>query len=154
MEKIIDLIFVIDLVVISFIDCKIYRIPNILNLWILFLKIIKIVFFGYSFESSIIGMGVYPIILLIIYGYISDYYKKELIGFGDIKLVSSIGFYVGYISLGQVITYYNIISLVGITLYYIIFKISKIKKIREAKLPFAPIVSLSIITFKILEKIL
>ena len=75
-------------------------------------------------------------------------------GFGDIKLVSSIGFYVGYISLGQVITYYNIISLVGITLYYIIFKISKIKKIREAKLPFAPIVSLSIITFKILEKIL
>lgn len=154
MEIIVDILFVGDLLFISLVDYKKYIIPNSLNLGILFLKTIKILLFGSNFEDSIIGMGVYPIILLIIYGYVSDFFGKELMGFGDIKLVASIGFYNGYTSIFQVMIFYNIISVVGILIYIIMLKFSKEKDLRDRKLPFSPIVILSYFIFKISENIL
>lgn len=151
MEKIIDLFFIINLLLISYTDYKSCEIPDALNLFILLLKGIKIFFFNYSFENSIIGFGVYPIILLVIYGYVSNIVGKELIGFGDVKLLSSIGFYIGYSSLFAVVYYYNIICLVGIVLCYVILKIVKKKEIRGIQIPFAPIVCLALFVLEVLE---
>lgn len=151
MEYIIDIIFLLILFRISYIDYKLYKIPNRLSLLILILKVIKIIFYNYNFENSVIGLGVYPLILLFLYGYCSDLIGKELIGFGDIKLVGSIGFYLGYKSLYNIIYYYNIICLVGITLCFIIIKIIKKENIRGIKIPFAPIVCLSLVILKVLE---
>lgn len=154
MEIVVDILFVMNLVFISTIDYKKYSIPNSLNLGILVLKSIKIILFDFNFESSFIGMGVYPITLLIIYGYGSDFYNKELVGFGDIKLIASIGFYNGYSSIYGVMMYYNIISVVGISIYIIILKFAKEKDLKDRKLPFAPIIIFSYFILKILEEFL
>ncbi|MFA6708170.1 MAG: prepilin peptidase [Fusobacterium sp.] len=154
MTMVIDVLFVIDLILICYIDSKKYIIPNILNLGIIFLKFIKIMFFNFSFEISYIGMGVYPIILLFIYGYISDFYNMELIGFGDVKLMASIGFYNGYNSIFEVMTYYNIISIMGILIYLIIRKTKLKKDLVEKKLAFAPTIILAYFILKISERVI
>jgi len=154
MVTIINILFIIDLIFICYIDSKKYIIPNTLNLGIVFLKMLKIIFFNFSFEASFIGMGVYPIILLFIYGYISEIYKVELIGFGDVKLMMSIGFYNSYTSIFQVMTYYNIISIIGIFTYLIVVKVRRKRDSVETKLAFAPIIILSYFILNILEKII
>ena len=154
MVTIINILFIIDLIFICYIDSKKYIIPNTLNLGIVFLKMLKIIFFNFSFEASFIGMGVYPIILLFIYGYISEIYKVELIGFGDVILMMSIGFYNSYTSIFQVMTYYNIISIIGIFTYLIVVKVRRKRDSVETKLAFAPIIILSYFILNILEKII
>ena len=46
-------------------------------------------------EEYFLGMCVYPMPLIILY-ILEDYFKKELIGFGDIKLMMVIGGNMGY----------------------------------------------------------
>lgn len=154
MVMIINILFIIDLIFICYIDSKKYIIPNTLNLGIIFLKMLKIIFFNFSFEASFIGMGVYPIILLFIYGYISEIYKVELIGFGDVKLMMSIGFYNSYTSIFEVMTYYNIISIIGIFIYLIVVKVRRKRNSVETQLAFAPIIISSYFILKILEEII
>ena len=96
---IIEIIFWIVLSFIVKSDFKEKIVPDKMTLSILLLGVVKIIFFQEDIENKIIGMGTYPVIFLLLYGYGEFLFKKEVVGFGDIKLLSSIGFYIGYLGI-------------------------------------------------------
>lgn len=132
------LLFILTLLIIK-IDFKKLYIPNILN----FLFLIGVIFYkGNEIETSVIGAGIYPLPLIILYGYISDLLKKEVIGFGDIKLMISIGYLLGYTDFYKLYFFYFIAFLLG-GIYGVILLIIK-KKNREVQMPFSPFLILAL----------
>lgn len=149
MDRVIDFIFTAVLILTAVKDFKTKIIPDYFNGIIFILSIVKIIFLNGDFEKSLIGMGVFPIIFIIIYGYISEIFKRELVGFGDIKLMGMAGFYIGYSGIYNLIVLYNIIFTLGfLSVVPFIF----IKKIgRKAEIPFAPFICIGILIFKFIE---
>ena len=145
-EIILDFSFFIILFFISIKDLKEKEIPNFLTLGIIFLGILKIIFLHEDFEKNFLGFGVFPIFFLFLYGYAGDFLKKEIIGFGDIKLVSGIGFYFGYSGIYNLIIFHNIIFILGFLFLIPIFFLKKIKK--EEEVPFAPCICLGAVIYK------
>lgn len=145
-EIILDFSFFIILFFISLKDLKEKEIPNFLTLGIIFLGILKIIFLREDFEKKFLGLGVFPVFFLFLYGYEGDFLKKEIIGFGDIKLVSGIGFYFGYSGIYNLIIFHNIIFILGFLFLIPIFFLKKIKK--EEEVPFAPCICLGAVIYK------
>ena len=90
-----------------------------------------------NIEGYFLGMCVYPMPLIILY-ILEDYFKKELIGFGDIKLMMGIGGNMGYKSLAEVVKFYHAVYFIaGITvILFIIYFRYRGKKAEY--IPFAP----------------
>ena len=113
-----------------------------MTLFILLLGVIKIIFFQEDIENKIIGMGTYPVIFLLLYGYGEFLFKKEVVGFGDIKLLSSIGFYIGYLGIYSLMVFYNIIF--SFSLFYgLIYKFY----FKNNEVPFAPVIVIGTFIF-------
>ena len=88
-------------------------------------------------EGYFLGMCVYPMPLIILY-ILEDYFKKELIGFGDIKLMMGIGGNMGYKTLAEVVKFYHVVYfLAGITVILFLFYM-KYKGKKSEYIPFAP----------------
>lgn len=86
------------LISIMYIDMRKMYIPNFLNILLL---LMAIYYKGMEYEvieNSILGMGIYILPLLLLYGYLSDFLQREVFGFGDIKLLMSLGYILGYSS--------------------------------------------------------
>ena len=150
MDRLIDILFYIFLILTAVKDIKERIISDILNIMIIILGVMKIIFFNGDFEKSIIGMGVFPLVFIIIYGYISEILKKDVIGFGDIKFMGVAGFYLGYSGIYKLIILYNTIF---ITAFIIVFPLLLLKKIKkEAEIPFAPFISAGVLIFLFLDK--
>lgn len=150
MDRLIDILFYIFLILTAVKDIKERIISDILNIMIIILGVMKIIFFNGNFEKSIIGMGVFPLVFIIIYGYISEILKKDVIGFGDIKFMGAAGFYLGYSGIYNLIILYNTIF---ITAFIIVFPLLLLKKIKkEAEIPFAPFISAGVLIFLFLDK--
>lgn len=126
-------------------DFKKKIIPDKFTLIIFLLGIIKVVLFKENIESKIIGMGVYPVIFLFLYGYGETIFKKEVVGFGDIKLLSSLGFYIGYFGIYSLVLFYNTIFLLSF-FYGIIYKFY----FKDSEVPFAPIIVIGTFIFEFL----
>ena len=143
-----DLFFYFLMILIVICDLKEKIIPDQFTFAIIILAIFKIFILNENFEKSFIGMGIYPIFFTFIYGY-SDYFlKKDVIGFGDIKLLSGIGFYFGYLGIYNLIIFYNIIFILAFI--YIIPKILLKKIDREQKVPFAPFICFGTFVFELM----
>lgn len=144
-KNILDFLFVLTLLSIGIKDFKDKIIPDFFNFILLGLGTLKIFLLNNDFEKSIIGMGVYPLILIFIYGYVSEIVKKDVVGFGDIKLLGAVGFYNGYSGLYDMLILHNIIFTAGliIILPFYIFK----KEIRNKEIPFAPFIVLGVLIF-------
>ena len=142
---ILDCLFVIILSIVFFKDLKTKTIPDYLNLILFLLGVIKIIFSEGDFEKSFIGMGVYPLILILIYGYVSDILKREVVGFGDIKLLGTVGFYNGYSGIYDILILHNIIFTLGffVVLPLYIFK----KDVRDKEIAFAPFIVIGTLIF-------
>lgn len=151
-EIILYLFLFILLFFISVKDLKEKEIPNFLTLGIIFLGILKIVFLHKDFEKSFLGLGTFPIFFLFLYGYGSDFFKKEIIGFGDIKLIGAIGFCFGYSGIYNLIIFHNIIFILGFLFLIPIFFLKKIKK--EEEIPFAPCICLGAVIYKFFLEII
>lgn len=150
MDRFIDILFYIFLILTAVKDIKEKIISDILNIMIIILGVMKIIFFNGDFEKSIIGMGVFPLVFIIVYGYISEVLKKDVIGFGDIKFMGAAGFYLGYSGIYNLIILYNTIF---ITAFIIVFPLLLLKKIKkEAEIPFAPFISAGVLIFLFLDK--
>ncbi len=145
-EITLDLFLFILLFFISLKDLKEKEIPNFLTLGIIFLGILKIIFLHEDFEKSFLGFGTFSIFFLFLYGYASDFLKKEIIGFGDIKLIGAAGFYFGYSGIYNLIIFHNIIFILGFLFLIPIFFLKKIKK--EEEIPFAPCICLGAVVYK------
>ena len=90
-----------------------------------------------NLEEYFLGMCVYPMPLIILY-ILEDYFKKELIGFGDIKLMMGIGGTLGYGNLAEVVEYYHAVYFIGgitVILFIIYFRYRGKK---AEYIPFAP----------------
>ena len=98
-----------------------------------------------NIEGYFLGMCVYPMPLIILY-ILEDYFKKELIGFGDIKLMMGIGGNMGYKSLAEVVKFYHVVYFIaGITV--ILFMLYAKYKAKKAEyIPFAPFLIMGVIT--------
>jgi len=123
-----DRILIISLLfVIIYIDIKKLYIPNTLNI---LLFILSIIFKGFEFntiENSIIGMGLYPLPLLILYGYLSDLLGKEVFGFGDIKILMNFGYILGYSNFFDIYIYY-LISFISASIIGVLFLLRREKR--------------------------
>ncbi len=136
--------------IILIIDIRKMYIPNTLNL------IFLIAAFYYrgidisEIENGIFGAGVYTLPLLFFYGYGSDLAKKEIMGFGDIKLMMGIGYILGYNDFYTVYIYY-----LGTFLLAAIFCIIYIlkKKMYRGEIAFSPFLLFSFYYILFLEKI-
>ena len=97
-----------------------------------------------NIEGYFLGMCVYPMPLIILY-ILEDYFKKELIGFGDIKLMMGIGGNMGYKSLAEVVKFYHAVYFIaGITV--ILFLLYLKHKGKKAEyIPFAPFLTIGFI---------
>lgn len=130
-----DRILIISLLfLIIYIDIKKLYIPNTLNI---LLFILSIIFKGFEFntiENSIIGMGLYPLPLLILYGYLSDLLGKEVFGFGDIKILMNFGYILGYSNFFDIYIYY-LISFISASIIGVLFLLRREKR---KEIPFSP----------------
>ena len=89
MDRLIDILFYIFLILTAVKDIKERIISDILNIMIIILGVMKIIFFNGDFEKSIIGMGVFPLVFIIIYGYISEVLEKRCNRFRRYKIYGS-----------------------------------------------------------------
>ena len=131
------LLFILTLLIMK-IDLKKLYIPNILN----FLFLIGVIIYkGNDIENSVIGAGIYPLPLIILYGYVSDLLKKEVVGFGDIKFMISTGYLLGYTDFYDLYFFYLLSFLIGGV--YGVFILIK-NRDREMQMPFSPFLILSL----------
>lgn len=127
------------LIIIMYIDVRKLYIPNFLNFSLLIIAIYLKKFDYEIVENSVIGMGVYTLPLIFLYGYLSDILGREVFGFGDIKLLLSLGYILGYSNFFDVYLYY-LISFISASFIGII---SLIRKYKRKEIPFSPFLILS-----------
>lgn len=130
------ILFVLTLLIIK-VDLKKLSIPDLLN----FLFLLGAILYKKNeIENSVIGAGVYTLPLIIIYGYISDILKKEVIGFGDIKFMIGAGYLLGYTSFYDLYFFYLLAFILGgIYGIYLLIK----TRSRETEMPFSPFLILA-----------
>ena len=128
------ILIIIILSIIMWIDIKKLYIPNFLNLLLLIIAIYLKKFDYEIIEICIIGMGIYTLPLLFLYGYLSDILNKEVFGFGDIKLLMTLGYILGYSNFFDIYLFY-LISFISASFIGIILLIRKIKR---KEIPFSP----------------
>ena len=151
MDRILIILLYILLFLVMYIDINKKYIPNILNFSIL---ILSVFIYGLNrVDSFFIGASCYTLPILIFYGYMSDILKKEVFGFGDIKLIIALGglLYQGEINIFLQIYIFYLLVFSLASLYIIIYIVTsycrnKSVKIRGVELAFAPYICLAFIT--------
>lgn len=98
-----------------------------------------------------LGICAFSMPLLILY-IAEDYVKKELIGFGDIKLMMALGGIFTYKTLEEIIRFYMLLYILsGIFTIFLIFYL-KIKKKKIEYIPFSPFIVIMYAIFGCLER--
>ena len=132
----INLFLISLLTIITFIDLNEKIIPNVLSYsGIIIGLILSLIFEHITFISSLIGL-IIPSILLLIIALIF----KGGMGIGDVKLVGMIGTFTGY--LYPLISIF-IGSLIGIIIYFPLMLKGNVD--RKTRIPFGPLISLGTI---------
>ncbi len=150
MDRILIILLYILLFLVMYIDINKKYIPNILNFSIL---VLSVLICGIDkIDSFFIGASCYTLPILIFYGYVSDILKKEVFGFGDIKLIIALGglLYQGEINIFLQIYIFYLLVFSLATLYIIIYIVisycrNKSVKIKGVELAFAPYICLAFI---------
>ena len=98
-----------------------------------------------NLEGYFLGMCVYPMPLIILY-ILEDYFKKELIGFGDIKLMMGIGGNLGYKNLAEIVKFYHAVYFLAGIMAILFILYLKYKGKKAEYIPFAPFLIMGVIT--------
>ena len=98
-----------------------------------------------NIEGYFLGMCVYPMPLIILH-ILEDYFKKELIGFGDIKLMMGIGGNLGYKNLAEIVKFYHAVYFFAGIMAILFILYLKYKGKKAEYIPFAPFLIMGVIT--------
>lgn len=158
MDKILIIFLYIVLFLVMYVDINKKYIPNVLNFSIL---ILSMFIRGLTeIENFFIGAACY--VLLIFYGYVSDILKREVFGFGDIKLIIALGGLLYHSEINiflQIYIFYLFVF--SIATLYISFYIcvyfckNRALKIRGVEIAFAPYICIAFfIIYNYIEGIL
>ena len=98
-----------------------------------------------NIEGYFLGMCVYPMPLIILY-ILEDYFKKELIRFGDIKLMMGIGGNLGYKNLAEIVKFYHAVYFLAGIMAILFILYLKYKGKKAEYIPFAPFLIMGVIT--------
>lgn len=134
-------IYGLILAIISVIDYKKYYIPDFLTLCLIFLGVGYRGIYLNDLEGMMVGAGVITIPLLLLYGYVSEFLKKEVLGFGDIKLTMGIGGVVGNMVMEKFYLFY-LIAFLSATFYGTVLLLVKKEKY-DGRIPMGPFISLA-----------
>lgn len=104
----------------------------------------------YKIENGILGAGVYTLPLLFFYGYGSDLAQKEIMGFGDIKLMIGIGYVLGYSDFYTIYIYY-LETFVIAALFGIVYIVKK--KTVRGEIAFSPFLLFSFYCILFMERV-
>lgn len=126
---------------ISIVDYKEYCIPDCLTFALLLLGLIYRGIYLDDLEGMMVGTGVITIPFLLLYGYVSELLKKEVLGFGDIKLAMGIGSMAGGVIVERFYHFY-LIAFVSASIYGIALMVIK-KERCGMRIPMAPFISLA-----------
>ena len=166
MDRILIILLYILLFLVMYIDINKKYIPNILNFSIL---VLSVFICGIDKANDFfIGASCYTLPILLFYGYISDILQREVFGFGDIKLIISVGglLYQKEIALFLQIYIFYLLVFSLATLYIIAYIVinycrSRKVKIKGVEIAFAPYICIAFIIIynhnlidKIIERIL
>lgn len=125
MDRILIYLFYTLLLLVMYIDINKKYIPNFFNILILFLSLYIKGF--YKLDEFFIGAGIFTLPSLLIYGYLSDLLRKDVLGFGDIKLIISLGglVYLGNRNLFLQLYIFYLLSFASASLYILFLFIYK-----------------------------
>lgn len=144
-NTIFNLLVILILFAISYIDIKKMELPDSLTFLLIILGLGYHGLFTGRWTESLIGMGICSLPFSLIYGYISEFLDREAIGYGDVKFTIGIGACLGYRGLYEVYIFFLLSFVVGAV--YGIFLLIKIKLKGEdnvnREFPFAPFISIS-----------
>lgn len=141
-QALVYLFFACILIVLSVIDIETYTLPDKLSFLLIITGFLSCLFNQkLSFESSYIGAATYAFPFLLIYGFGKSVLKKDIMGFGDVKLGAGIGAFLGYASLSKLYMFFMTSFVLGsiISLLLIALKIRSKKEL----VPFGPFLALS-----------
>lgn len=124
----------------SGVDLDHYYIPNRVSLGIMGIGMVFSFFNGMGIERSILGGAVYGLPFLLIYGYGADLFKREVMGFGDVKLAVAMGSFLGYINLFVVHIFITVSFLIGAVVGVGMMVLKK--KGRGEEIPFGPYIAM------------
>ena len=128
------------LIIASGIDWEQYYIPDRFTLGLLALGHGFSFFNGVGIERSFMGSAAYGFLFVMIYGYGERIFKKEVLGFGDVKLAAGIGSLVGYFGFYRMHLFVTTSFVTG-AVYGIYLLVTK-RKGREGEVPFGPFIAL------------
>jgi len=124
----------------SMVDLDHYYIPNRVSLGIMGMGLIFSLVNGIGIERAILGGAIYGLPFLLIYGYGADIWKREVLGFGDVKLAVALGTLMGYVNLFIVHIFITISFLIG-AVVGVTLMLTK-KKGRGDEIPFGPYIAI------------
>jgi leader peptidase (prepilin peptidase) / N-methyltransferase len=129
------------LIVLSYIDINEYILPDRLTFFLVVSGIVLFFIGKNSLESSFLGAAACAFPFLVLYVFGEDVLKKDVMGFGDVKLGAGVGAYLGYSSFYNLYLFLTIAFVMGaiISVLLIVLKIRK----REELVPFGPYIALS-----------
>lgn len=159
MDRLLIFLLYISILFIIFFDINKKYIPNILNFFLLifcfFIRGLN------NIETFFIGASTYTLPVLLLYGYISDLLKREVIGFGDIKLIIALGglLYTPQINLLLQIYIFYLITFLTAS-FFILFMViytffSRTKQnLKNKEIAFSPFICISFVILYNLNLIL
>lgn len=141
--------FICLLMPISIIDIKNYFIPDSISFSLIFLGFITSFISRTSLESAFVGAGAYAFVFMMLYGYGEYVFKKEAMGFGDIKLAAGIGSFLGYTSFFNLYIFITLTFVLGAVISLILLRL-KIKE-RTSQIAFAPYLAMSAVIIMLIK---
>ena len=132
------------LLISAFIDIKTQIIPDRFYISILLISFI-FSFAEKNLENWYLGVAAFCLPLLLIYS-LSDIFKKELIGFGDIKLMCSVGGFITYTGITSIIYFYELLYITAGFFCVLLILLKKPKK--RVYIAFAPFIFTAVLLWE------